>query len=1376
MARIFICYSHKDEDWKDRVVAHLLVGAADQTVVWSDERLRGGDAWQSKIREAIAAADVAVILVSSNSLTSNFILRKEVPAILQGQGRRVIPLIVKDCDWNSVDWLSDLQVLPQKGPLEAMTPAGVNTELAALKRMIRELEASTSSRSSTQDAGTDLWRPPAELDSYEALFVSAARAGPVDRAEAVRHTLSQMREQAPELADVASRCAIPRLFDADVLGVVRGKPEDTEENAALLRRMVEYTFVQPRRGGGYEYERDVRRFLLEDWKSDVIRAETFEALNRDLANFYWRSYEKSHQAEEREPPQALGSQPASAGGTVANRFGAAPLAEALYHLGSCDAICEFFEQRFDEALEKDRFTTCEALLETTRAGLNRIANGAEALDKVLLRESRFLARTQRTARAIQNLKELLAAKGNTLARSARQEALTDLGYLLAEGDDLKGACGAFEEALALTERPDATELDRASAHYSLASPYWTTNQYDRALYEFGEAINLAGDRTVGVYARVEASAVLGVQGRWQESWHTGLEALHLQRTKHRQNRSLADIVARQMMLLVGSRSPALIDTLFAEVVALHSPQTTRMALDARRDYAVALRVGGQLARATEQLRQLRRQASSHPDPAFATQLLLQISVARIDERRLEEGIDICSEVLSRVREGKGALADEAMARLNRAMATVERIRAQIVPSDSIAMHWSYVAEDARKGSELYLKRGDRRLAAVAKAYEELAGEMNKDVPRAPNASDGARRGDEATAAELLGAPEYFAYYHMTRADIDLAHGRLHSARANYRRASEFFDKIARYGDAAQSVELCAAMAERTKDYAEAARLRTEVGHRRWQLAEIDRYRPSNASVRADEHHAAGVLAMSSGEGSDVDNLQRACASFRAARAEATPVQWFYDLNLAYACAALGDWEAAAQALDSSLGSGPTWWRVPKLEALLREFEVNHLDRVVAQGDRDFREGRVQEASATSETVLASLERSSRDDGRRFDVQARLALVYLLNNDLPRASAMLTEVLAGYRRAHGSAAASAFGRACRAIVVSVQQYRTLMTRLRAAESLAADDELRRELRVAQQELTACLSGVYELEPRSSSGMLPIVRTVVLELGDGLIPSETSTAVWNLFTEYIPAFSARLKDAIGIEAPSVLVRRGNPFSTRQYRILIDEIRVADSEAPAGHPEPIAFIVEHLEGVVRAHLWRVVGLQEIDALIDSWQQSRFADASTLAQPDVRVALARVLRALLHEEVPLTQPGEILPVVLAAPSDATSELVQTIRLRLKPLLAGNAVGGHRVLIPEGLEESLRPASMGKEGEAEIPVSPVDAHRVLAKIREWIAGHPRGTAVVVRHAKLRNLLRRLIEAEFPDTPVLAQEELLEQVPTSLAATGQRDEPRPAVT
>lgn len=72
---VFISYSHKDEAWKDRLVTHLGVLQSQGLLdLWDDRRIGAGQDWHQEIEQAMAAASVAVLLVSADFLTSQFIL------------------------------------------------------------------------------------------------------------------------------------------------------------------------------------------------------------------------------------------------------------------------------------------------------------------------------------------------------------------------------------------------------------------------------------------------------------------------------------------------------------------------------------------------------------------------------------------------------------------------------------------------------------------------------------------------------------------------------------------------------------------------------------------------------------------------------------------------------------------------------------------------------------------------------------------------------------------------------------------------------------------------------------------------------------------------------------------------------------------------------------------------------------------------------------------------------------------------------------------------------------------------------------------------------------------------------------------------------
>jgi len=79
--KIFISYSHKDEEFKDELVT-MLAGLQRRGIVdaWQDRRIDAGDGWNKSIEVAMKDCDLALLLVSSDFLASRFIQEEECPS------------------------------------------------------------------------------------------------------------------------------------------------------------------------------------------------------------------------------------------------------------------------------------------------------------------------------------------------------------------------------------------------------------------------------------------------------------------------------------------------------------------------------------------------------------------------------------------------------------------------------------------------------------------------------------------------------------------------------------------------------------------------------------------------------------------------------------------------------------------------------------------------------------------------------------------------------------------------------------------------------------------------------------------------------------------------------------------------------------------------------------------------------------------------------------------------------------------------------------------------------------------------------------------------------------------------------------------------
>ncbi len=84
--RVFVSYSHLDQEWRDKLRAVLAPDIrSDRIDYWDDRELEPGAPWLDHIIEGIARARVAVLLVSPNFLASRFIMEEELPRILKAR-------------------------------------------------------------------------------------------------------------------------------------------------------------------------------------------------------------------------------------------------------------------------------------------------------------------------------------------------------------------------------------------------------------------------------------------------------------------------------------------------------------------------------------------------------------------------------------------------------------------------------------------------------------------------------------------------------------------------------------------------------------------------------------------------------------------------------------------------------------------------------------------------------------------------------------------------------------------------------------------------------------------------------------------------------------------------------------------------------------------------------------------------------------------------------------------------------------------------------------------------------------------------------------------------------------------------------------------
>ncbi len=125
MTSLFFSYSHKDEALRNELEAHLgLLLQQGHLEVWHDRRIGAGAEIDAAIDAQLEAADIILLLISSDFIKSNYCYSKEMQRAVErheaGEAR-VVPVILRPCDWHSAPF-GKLLAVPRDGRAITLWP------------------------------------------------------------------------------------------------------------------------------------------------------------------------------------------------------------------------------------------------------------------------------------------------------------------------------------------------------------------------------------------------------------------------------------------------------------------------------------------------------------------------------------------------------------------------------------------------------------------------------------------------------------------------------------------------------------------------------------------------------------------------------------------------------------------------------------------------------------------------------------------------------------------------------------------------------------------------------------------------------------------------------------------------------------------------------------------------------------------------------------------------------------------------------------------------------------------------------------------------------------------------------------------------------
>jgi len=137
---IFISYSHKDTEWKEKLEYHLEPLKHKGLIeVHSNLNIQPGMDWYQELKKNMADSDIFLLLIGKNYLDSEFLVGQELFAMVvdaNNNDKFIFPIIIHPTQWKLIKGISNRIALPLHGkPISEW-----NNRDDAFKQIVDEIE------------------------------------------------------------------------------------------------------------------------------------------------------------------------------------------------------------------------------------------------------------------------------------------------------------------------------------------------------------------------------------------------------------------------------------------------------------------------------------------------------------------------------------------------------------------------------------------------------------------------------------------------------------------------------------------------------------------------------------------------------------------------------------------------------------------------------------------------------------------------------------------------------------------------------------------------------------------------------------------------------------------------------------------------------------------------------------------------------------------------------------------------------------------------------------------------------------------------------------------------------------------------------------
>ena len=238
-------------------------------------------------------------------------------------------------------------------------------------------------------------------------------------------------------------------------------------------------------------------------------------------------------------------------------------------------------------------------------------------------------------------------------------------------------------------------------------------------------------------------------------------------------------------------------------------------------------------------------------------------------------------------------------------------------------------------------------------------------------------------------------------------------------------------------------------------------------------------------------------------------------------------------------------------------------------------------------------------------------------------------------------------------------------------------------------------------------------------------------------------------------------------AVPYEKGPDFIPRQETLWVaqaHETRLAEANIP--YKKPVAAVAYHCEAVVSRYIGQFVGIQEVRHMLGHMEEN-FPDLVKEVQRVLPIqTLTEVLRRLVQEYVSIRDLRAVLSAIVEWGSKEKDPvmLVEQIRSSLSRQISFQYSGGFNLLpaflLANEVEDKIRNAIRQTSVASYISLEPEAAKRIVSNIRERTQqdSEVETNPVLVTALDIRRYVRRLIESELPELPVLSYQEIVPEI------------------